>query len=174
MSKHPIFEGIALPEGFYYRKQYRTMQRIREALKERPKTFNQLLSELKIPKASLYVALRELIRWGSVAGYIHWQTLGFTGHKLTPFFQLTGQEPILIGGGRSEKSSTLAVESPDGNIRTIYQRVKAPSPDYLDKRYPWVDPNKDRGYIFRKKAVKKKDSRILTPEEYERIKTLGR
>jgi len=157
MSRHPILEGITLPEGFYYRRQYRTMQQIRKVLEKRPKTFNQLLSELKIPKASLYVALRELVKWGSVDGYIHWQTLGLTRHKLTPFFQLTGREPILSGGGRSEKSSTLGVESPDGNTRWIYQRVKASSPDYLDN-YPWIDREKDKGYKFRLKATKKRVS----------------
>ena len=173
MSRHPQIQGIDLPEGFFHRKQYKTMQEIRKALEDQPRTFSQLKKMLKIPKASLYVALRESIRWGSVEGIIHWQTLGLTGNKLIPFFQLTGREPITHGGGKSEKSTTIAVESPDGNIRTIYQRVKASSPDYLDTRHPWMDPSKDKGYIFRKKAVKKKDPRILTEEELERIKTFG-
>jgi len=140
------------------------MQRIRHILATGPKTWDELRKELKEPRTSVYFALRDLIRWKIVYGFIDDGTLGKTKNRFTPVFNLTGINPIIQGGGFSDKSAVYSVLELDdkGNEigRQRYKKVKS----RLGSRYEYVD---------RKVGKFKYAQKGLHDEDLEYIKAFG-
>jgi len=155
--------SVYLKEGFLESKEYRIMKRIEKTLATGTKTFEQLYKELKEPKTSVYFALRSLIRWKVVYAFIDNQTLEKTKGKFMPFYNLTGINPIMHGGGLSDKSTICAVLELDdkGNEigRQRYKRIRS----RLGSRYEYVDRRVGK---FQRK--KEKSQRELADEVYKK------
>jgi hypothetical protein len=149
MTEDPRVTGVHLKEGFLYSREYHVMNKILKSLEEKPKTLPGLVRELKEPKTTIFRALRRLVQWCSVYGNIHFETMKFTKGKLQPLYQATGFSPMMHGGGKSVKPSTIAYESMDGKKRTRYRVAKivkgdiklysTPIPSKEDKIRNWKD-----------------------------------
>jgi len=156
--------SIDLKKGFRETKEYEVTQEIRKMLASEPKTWNDLCKKLKrlASKAIIYFALRDLIRWNVVYGFIDSETLNKTKSKIVPFYNLTGINPIMHGGGFPDKSSMYAVLELDDKGNEIGRQLYKTIRSRLGSRYEYVDRK-----VGKSQRIKKDD------REFERTKTFG-